>query len=107
MQAYEKARQLEPMNPEINNNLAWLLLTAHNKSLRDPARALQLARTAAAMKKQGYILDTLAVAYWANGRREEAVLVETEAMRLDPENRDFYRRQIEKFRYRDWGRSSP
>jgi len=107
MEAYEKALQLAPLNPEINNNLAWLLLTAQNKSLRNPARALKLARTAAAIKKQGYILDTLAVAYWANGRRREAVGVETEALRLNPENRAFYRRQIEKFRHQDWGQASP
>ncbi|NOX80030.1 MAG: M48 family metalloprotease [Deltaproteobacteria bacterium] len=107
MAAYEKALRLEPMNPEINNNLAWLLLTAQNKSLRDPVRALQLARTAASMKKQGYILDTLAVAYWANGRRGEAIAAELEALRLNPENRDFYRRQMEKFRYRDWDQAPP
>jgi Zn-dependent protease with chaperone function len=97
IEAYGKALAISPMNAELNNNLAWLLLTAKDKSLRDPVRALTLARTAVLLKEKGFILDTLASAYFANGLAEEAMAIELKAMRLDPENAAYYRRQLEKF----------
>jgi len=104
--AYNKALVISPMNAELGNNLAWLLLTATDESLRDPARALHLARTAAMIKEQGFILDTLALAFWANGLVEEALAVELKAMRIDPENREYYLGQVEKFRRQSWGMES-
>ena len=95
--AYDRALEINPMNPELSNNLAWLLLTAKDKSLRDPERALTLARTAVLLKEKGFILDTLALAYFANGLVDEAMAVELKAIRLDPENAAYYRRQLEKF----------
>jgi Zn-dependent protease with chaperone function len=100
--AYEKALQLTPMSAEINNNLAWLLLTAQEKALRNPERALMLARTALLLKERGFILDTLATAYWANGLIEEAVALEFRAAYLDPENRSYYQGQAERFRKQRW-----
>ena len=81
--AYEKAFSLEPTNPEIMNNLAWLLLTSENLSLRDPLQALTLARAAATLQPKGHVLDTLATAYWANGLVEEAVRTESQAAMVD------------------------
>ncbi len=104
VEAYQRALQLSPDNAEVNNNLAWLLLTAQDESLRDPKRALELAQASARLKEHGYILDTLAVAYWANNRIEEAMLAERRAIRLDPRNRPYYQRQMEKFRAERWGR---
>jgi Zn-dependent protease with chaperone function len=102
VEAYEKALQLTPMNAEVNNNLAWLLLTAQDRSIRNAERALTLARSAILLKERGYILDTLATAYWANTLVEEAVAIESRAMRLDPQNRSYYQKQIEKFRSKRW-----
>ena len=73
-----------PGSAEVNNNLAWLLLTAKEKAIRNPERALTLARAAILIKEQSHILDTLATAYWANGLVEEAVVTELKALRLDP-----------------------
>ena len=101
--AYEQALQLTPKSAEINNNLAWLLVTAQDKTIRDPERALALARTAALLKENGYIFDTLATAYWANGLVEEAVAAQLKAIRLDPNNRAYYQNQLEKFRKQRWG----
>lgn len=101
--AYEKALALTPMNAEVNNNLAWLLLTAGDKTVRDPRRALTLARTAVTIKEQGYVLDTLALAFWANGFIEEALQAEAKAVVLDPENRRYYESQVEKFNSTRWG----
>ena len=100
--AYEKALTITPFNAAANNNLAWLLLTAQNKGIRNPERALTLARTAILVKEQGYIFDTLATAYWANGLIEEALATETKALRLNPENHVYYQAQIEKFSKQRW-----
>ena len=109
LEAYDKALNLEPANPEIMNNLAWLLLTSADIALRDPMRALNLARTAAALQPRGYILDTLATAYWANGFIEEAIASERQAIFSDPGQRRYYQAQIERFRnqkYEDSVRSN-
>lgn len=95
--AYEKAFSLEPTNPEIMNNLAWLLLTSENLGLRDPLKALSLARVAATLQPKAHILDTLATAYWANGLVEEAVRTESQAASIDRAQRRFYQAQIARF----------
>ncbi len=95
--AYEKVLELEPANPMALNNLAWLLLTSEDLTLRDPAKALTLARTASIIEPRGHVLDTLATAYWANGYLEEALTTETKAIRVDPKKRSYYRQQMELF----------
>ncbi len=95
--AYEKAFSLEPINPEVMNNLAWLLLTAEDKSLREPFEALTLAKAAATLAPRGHILDTLAHAYWANGMKEEAVQAANQAALADPERRRFYQGRAQQF----------
>jgi Zn-dependent protease with chaperone function len=95
--AYEKAYSLDPTNAEIMNNLAWLLLTSERLNLRDPLKALTLARAAATLHPKGYILDTLATAYWANGLLAEAVRAEQQAALIDVAQKRFYQAQIHKF----------
>jgi len=95
--AYEKALTLKPTNPEIMNNLAWLLVMSEKQDVREPATALRLAQTAADIEPAGYILDTLATAYWVNGFIKEAIATEQEAAARDPANRQYYRQQIEAF----------
>ncbi|MBI5559102.1 MAG: M48 family metalloprotease [Deltaproteobacteria bacterium] len=95
--SYEKALLLAPDSSEILNNLAWVLLTAKDAKVADAQRALMLARRAAELKQAGYILDTLAQAYWQNGFIEKARQVEKKAMNLDPENSEYYGKQLEKF----------
>lgn len=98
IEAYEKALQLMPMSGDIHNNLAWLLVTAQDVTLHDPARALSLAQRAAELKPAGYIFDTLAVAFWANGMVDEAVSAEGKALEVDPHNREYYLQQLRKIR---------
>ncbi len=95
--AYEKAYSLDPVNPGIMNNYAWLLLTSENLNLRDPAKALTLARVAAVLQSKGNVLDTLATAYWANGLVDEAVRTEQEAAAIDVSQSRFYQAKIFKF----------
>jgi hypothetical protein len=96
--AIELALQMEPAQPEILNNYAWLLLTSRDKSLRNPQKALDLARTAAALQPRGHILDTLATAWWANGFVDEALETIQQALFIDPEQSGYYLSQLERFR---------
>ena len=100
--AYTRALEIDPANADVNNNLAWLLLTAKDKSLRDAGRALTLARRAALIREEGYIIDTLATAFWANGFTEEAMIMALKAIQIDPANAEFYRSQLRKFAYEQW-----
>jgi len=95
--AYEQALRLAPDGHETLNNLAWLLLTADNTALRDPARALALAQKAAALAPVSHILDTLARAYWFTGDRQQAIATEEQALARAPDNRDYYREQLQLF----------
>ncbi|MGE4559350.1 MAG: M48 family metalloprotease [Desulfobulbus sp.] len=103
LDAYERALKLSPTNAELNNNLAWLLLTAQDPSIRNADRALTLALTAAMIDERGHVLDTLATAYWANGMTDEAMETEQRAFRLDPKNQLYYLEQLGKFKNKRWG----
>lgn len=95
--AYERALAFEPVSPDLLNNLAWLLLTSGDPQLRDPRRALILALRAAGAMPLGSFLDTLGLAYWANGFPDEAVAAEEEAALADPAGREYYQQQIDRF----------
>ena len=101
--AYERANELEPGNPETLNNLAWLLITARDPQVRDAKRALALAKEASSLRPTAaFILDTLAAAYWANDMIDPALNAERLAIKLDPVNRPFYRRQMDFFLDNTW-----
>jgi Zn-dependent protease with chaperone function len=95
--AYEKALALNPNMPTILNNLAWLLVTAKDGALRDPPRALRLARKAIALQKAPFIWDTLAEALYVNGRLQEAIAAEQKALAMNPQDRQSYAKQLKKF----------
>ena len=95
--AYEQTIVTGPARADTLNNLAWLLLTAKDERLRDPARALDLASQAVRIEERGHILDTLAVALWTTGRNGEAARVADRAAEIDPANQAYYRSQAEKF----------
>lgn len=72
---YQTALDLEPALLPAMNNLAWVLATSPETDLRDPSRALALARRAATITEHRHpaILDTLAAAYAANGMFDQAI----------------------------------
>jgi hypothetical protein len=79
------------------NNLAWLLLTVDDERFHDPKRALDLARKAAEIRPRSHILDTLAEAYFQNGMTEMASETGQQALEKSRGNREYYRKQLEKF----------
>lgn len=96
--AYERAVDLAPNMPTALNNLAWFLATTTEPDLRDPGRALALARRAAELRPEAFILDTLAECLFANGLTGEAVSMAREAIKkADPKDRPLYENQLRKF----------
>jgi Zn-dependent protease with chaperone function len=96
--AYDVSVSLDPHNADALNNLAWLLATSDDPGLRNPQRALELARKAIALKKAPHIWDTLAEALFVNGRVEEAVQAENQALQMNPEERQIYEKQMSRFK---------
>jgi tetratricopeptide (TPR) repeat protein len=72
--AYREALSLGARAPDLRNNLAWLLATRAADDPAAAAEAVTLAEQAVAELGDGDAgaLDTLAVAYAAAGRREDA-----------------------------------
>ena len=94
----ELALKLDPDNPEIQNNLAWILATSEDSAYFQADRALALAEEAARTSPAPYVLDTLAEAYHVNGRNEEALRAAEEALEAATDNRSYYIKQVERFR---------
>jgi Zn-dependent protease with chaperone function len=96
-QAYEKSLALEPDQPQVLNNLAWLLATSADERLRDPPRALALALRAAELEESAYVFDTLAESYFINGMAAEAVAAGERALALAKGDRSHYEAQLRRF----------
>jgi tetratricopeptide (TPR) repeat protein len=81
---YSQTLRLRPGMDEAANNLAWLLATCSDRSLRDAPKAIALARQASAHShdENPRILGTLAAAYAEAGRFSEAVATAQRAWQL-------------------------
>jgi tetratricopeptide (TPR) repeat protein len=81
---YQKALQIQPANPTFQISLAWLLATGPEASLRDGAKAVELARQADKLTggQNPIILRTLAAACAEAGRFPEAVETAQRALSL-------------------------
>ncbi|MGD9073857.1 MAG: M48 family metalloprotease [Desulfobacteraceae bacterium] len=97
IETYEKIILLDQSQAVALNNLAWILVTVSDETLQDRKRALIFAKKAADLKREPFVLDTLAEAYHANGLKREAIDTITEAISLATSNRGYYKKQLEKF----------
>jgi Flp pilus assembly protein TadD len=81
---YQEALQLRPAEPTFQNNLAWLLATGPENSLRNGSKAVELARQANRLTggENPLFLRTLAAALAETGRFSEAVETAQHALRL-------------------------
>jgi hypothetical protein len=84
MDQYRAALRCDTNSPLFLNNLAWLLATADDSSLRNGAEAVQLAERACALTEHHgpYYIGTLAAAYAEAGRYEDAVRTAEQARAL-------------------------
>jgi tetratricopeptide (TPR) repeat protein len=80
------AHRAAPDNPQVSNNLAWMLATCADAQLRDGPRAVGLARQAcqATDWKNPFCLGTLGAALAETGAFDEAIRWQTQALDLYP-----------------------
>ncbi len=83
----EKALSLKADDSGVLNNLAWVLATSPEESLRDGKRAIELAKQACDVTdyKQPHILSTLAAGYAEMGDFASAVEWSKKALELGDE----------------------
>lgn len=83
----EQAISLRPDMYEAINDLAWILATASKDEVRQPEKALDLAKKACGLSeyKQWNTLDTLAAAHAENGQFDDAKQWIATALELAPE----------------------
>ncbi len=81
---YQRALELKPQNAQACINLAWLLATCPEASLRDGKEAVELAEGVRAPggEESAQVLDTLGAAYAEAGEFEKAVAVARRALNL-------------------------
>jgi tetratricopeptide (TPR) repeat protein len=81
---YEHATRIFPRDFVARNNLAWLLATSSDASIRDGKRAIELAEQTVQLSsgKDANYLRTLAAAYSEVGRFSEAIAVAKQAAAL-------------------------
>jgi tetratricopeptide (TPR) repeat protein len=81
---YETAQKLQPDKPHLLNNLAWVLVTCPEASIRNGAKALELAQQADRLAggQDPRVLATMAAAYAEVGRFSEAVAAAQRALSL-------------------------
>jgi len=84
LEQYNQVLQLMPDSLEALHNLAWLLATHEPAEGGDPARAVELAQRARELggQENAQCLDTLAAAYAAAGRFDDAILIAQRAAQL-------------------------
>jgi Flp pilus assembly protein TadD len=81
---YQQALKVAPSNRLAMNNLAWILATSSDASIRDGAKAVALAHEAIQLSRDEdpKLLRTLAAAYAESDRFSEAVAAAEQAMQI-------------------------
>jgi tetratricopeptide (TPR) repeat protein len=84
IEQYRKVLEINPDQVNTQNNLAWLLATASDASVRNGTNAVALAENASRLSGGGnpVILRTLAAAYAEEGNYGRAVLTARQALEL-------------------------
>jgi tetratricopeptide (TPR) repeat protein len=79
---YNEAMALAPKDPHSRSNLAWVLATSTDASIRDGAKAVELARQAVSLSggREPLFFRTLAAAYAETGRFSDAITITQQAV---------------------------
>jgi tetratricopeptide (TPR) repeat protein len=95
--AYEDAVREFATDAEVLNAAAWFYAITKS-GLHNPGKALEYAnRAIAAAPNDPNIVDTLATAYFANGRIADAIATEKKALALAPNRKDL-QKDMEEFK---------
>jgi len=94
---FEEALKLAPDSPATENNLAWVLATAPDPSLRNGAKAVELAQLSLRVSdgKDPLFLHTLAAAYAETGQFPRALEVAERALSLSSDPGLLYELRVE------------
>ncbi len=86
---YTQTLKVDPNNLRALNNLSWMLATVADASIRDGKRAVELAEQALEITDPDdfSILDTLSVAYAADGNFDKAIVFGKKAAKLAREQK--------------------
>jgi len=94
-----------PNDYVLKNNIAWVYATAHDLSVRNGKRAIQLAQESLLLNPLDcHVWSTLAEAYFISGRYDKALRDAEQALRLSRETNadaklvDQYQQQVERCR---------
>jgi Flp pilus assembly protein TadD len=80
----EALRKIAPDNPMVMNNLAWVYVKVEDPKVRNPAKAIKLAREALIeLPADSSIWNTLAEAYYAAGQFAPALRAAESVVRLN------------------------
>ena len=84
VEEWQKVLAIQPDNGNAMSNLAWVLATSPDESLRDGAKAVQLAEQALRISggRIPIIFRTLAAAYAESGRFSEAIQTAQQGIEL-------------------------
>jgi len=96
---WDMALQLKGDQVDLLNNLAYIIATQTDEFLKNPQKAIQMARRACELTefKKPEILDTLAVAYAADGRFTEAIETIQKAIDLAvPSDNQAFKNELKK-----------
>jgi Zn-dependent protease with chaperone function len=106
---FRRLLEFSPENPEISNNLAWLLVTRPGADPADLAEGLRLARQAVQASDSAYIWDTLAEALARGGQSGAARDAAARALGLAGQEQGrgntpltYYRERLEAFEASGW-----
>jgi tetratricopeptide (TPR) repeat protein len=91
--AYGRAIELDPEDALARNNLAWLLATCPDAKLRDPGRAVELAKRAVELApKEGNFFNTLGAAQYRaeDGKAAIEALEKSRELRQGGDAFDFF-----------------
>ena len=81
---YEKALALAPGDPHSRNNIAWVLATSSDGSIRDGVKAVKFAQEAVQLSsgRDPNFVRTLAAAYAESSRFSEAIAAAQQAITI-------------------------
>jgi tetratricopeptide (TPR) repeat protein len=85
---YERLVKVDPSDPGVLNNFAWVLATSPIDKLRNGRRAIPMANDAGRLTeyKQGHILSTMAAAYAETGDFKTAIRWSEKAVQAGAED---------------------
>ncbi len=95
IKTFGKVLPIEPAGAQ--NEIAWLLATSKFPEILDPVTAEKFANAAVELDPSPMYIDTLAEAYYAQGRYKLAISIIKEAIALNPDDPKYYQGQLDKF----------